>query len=364
MDKKKVAVNLLSFDTRALTGVGNFFKRLFESLPPQPYIEFHFFCQRGFALEELIKIPKGVTVVRIDVPNFSSKITRVLYEQCVLPFRCRQMEILYSPYVGNPLSGIKGRMITTIHDLTPFFVGRKYGFVQGIYVRTITRLLARCSDQIITPSQSSKDDLARVLGVPASRIDVVYASVPRREISTIRYDPYFLTVGTLQPAKNLDGVIRAFAHFAKHYDKEDHRLIVIGGGSNGNEVYAKLVDSLGIRERVEFLGYVSDPVLNDLYAHCKGHIILSFYEGFGLPVAEALSWLKPSVASNISSLPEVAGPTGILVNPNDCEEAAKAIKALADSPRTFLRGAEQQLTKFSAQNQAAAFLRALRILEQ
>jgi glycosyltransferase involved in cell wall biosynthesis len=364
MMKKKIAVNLLSFDTPALTGVGNFFKRLFEALPPLPDIEFWLFCQRGFPLEKLIKIPSGVKVVRLDVPKFSSKTARVIYEQYVLPFRCRDMDILYSPYVGNPLWGVRGRMVTTIYDLTPFFVRRKYGFIQGVYVRTITRLLARCSNQIITTSQSSKEDLKRVLGVPDSRIHVVYASVPRREVSCIRYDPFFLTVGTRQPAKNLDGVIRAFARFAKQYDTENHRLVVAGGGSRGDDIYVKLTDTLGIRDRVEFLGYVSDPVLNDLYARCKGHIILSFYEGFGIPVVEALSWLKPSVASNVSSLPEVMGSTGILVNPTDCDEAAKAIKALADSPRDFLTGAEQQLRKFSAENQTAAFLRALRLSKE
>jgi glycosyltransferase involved in cell wall biosynthesis len=363
MGKRKIAINLSSFDSPALTGVGNFFKRLFEALPPQPDIEFCFFCQRGLALEELIKIPSGVRVVRLDVPTFKSKARRVLYEQCVLPFRCARMEILYSPYVGNPLLGIKGRMITTIYDLTPFFVRRKYGFVQGMYVRAITRLLARCSDQIITTSQSSKDDLRRELGVPDSRIHVVYASVPRREMSSVRYEPFFLTVGTRQPAKNLDGVIRAFAHFAKQYDTENHRLIIVGGSGKGDDVYQKLTSTLGIKDRVEFLGYASDAVLNDLYARCKGHIILSFYEGFGIPVIEALSWRKPSVASNVSSLPEVMGTTGILVNPNNCEEAARAIKALADSPRDFLTGAEQQLAKFSAENQAAAFLRALRLSE-
>lgn len=357
--KKRIAINLLTFDSPALTGVGYFFVRLFEALPPLPNIEFIFFCQRRFELEKVICMPAGVQFRRVDVPNFWSRAARIFYEQCILPFLCRNMDVLYSPCVANPLVKINYRTITTIYDLTPFIVRNKYGLLQGIYVRTITRLLAQFSNRIITISESSKSDLVRLLSVSESRIAIVYAFVQSRDVSCVRYDPFFLTVGTRQPAKNLVGVIRSFAIFCNRYDTENHQLVVVGGKGWGRDEYSNLADSLGVGKRIIFRGYVPEDILNDLYSHCKGLILLSLYEGFGIPVIEALSWHKPSVASNVSSLPEVLGATGITVSPHDYKEAARAIKAIADDPWKYLTGAEDQLSKFSASNQVANFLQVL-----
>jgi glycosyltransferase involved in cell wall biosynthesis len=122
-----------------------------------------------------------------------------------------------------------------------------------------------------------------------------------------------------------------------------------------------LVSELRIASRVEFRGYVQESIMNELYATCKGHILLSLYEGFGIPVLEALSWRKPSVASNISSLPEVMGSTGILVDPENYEQAACAMKSIADNPTKYLEGIDNQLSKFSPKKEVIAFLKALDI---
>ncbi|HVW78563.1 MAG TPA: glycosyltransferase family 1 protein [Alloacidobacterium sp.] len=361
---KRIAVNLLSFDTPDLTGVGYFFKRLFEALPPLVDTEFFFFCQRRFEFERVIQIPEMIRVTRVNVPNFPNRAARILYEQLVLPFRCRQMNILYSPCTANPLFRFNPVvMITTIHDLTPFYVPNKYGLLQSTYVRYITRLLARFSDQIITVSENSKRDLIRITGVQSSRIQIIYNFIKTRNVSHIRYDPFFLAVGTRQPAKNLLGVIRSFSKFCERYDTENHRLIIVGGSGWGNDEYTNLVAALGMERRIEFRGYVSEQVLHELYATCKGHILLSLYEGFGIPVLEALSYHKPSVASNISSLPEVMGLTGIGVDPHNYEDAAWAIKTIADDPRKHLTGLNDQLKKFSAEKQVAAFLTVLGVNE-
>lgn len=353
---RKIAINLLSFDTAALTGVGYFFKRLIEALPPLPEVELVFFCQRRFDLEEIIRIPNSIRFRRVNVPNFPSRIARIAYEQLVLPFRCSRMEVLYSPCVANPVLRFNRRMITTIHDLTPFFVSGKYGRLQSAYVRCITRVLAKSSDTIVTVSESSRNDLIRLIGVNEARIRVVYNFLPEQETHDIRYEPFFLTVGTRQPAKNLSGVIRAFAKFCQCYDTENHRLVVVGASGWGSDEYSSLVSDLSLSERVDFLGYIPEAALNELYATCKGHILLSFYEGFGIPVLEALRWQKPSIASRLSSIPEVMGTTGITVDPRDPDEAALAMKAIADNPRGYLAGRDSQLEKFSAETQVVAFL--------
>lgn len=358
---KRIGINLLTFDNPELAGVGNFFKRLFEALPPLPNVEFIFFCQRRFPLETSIRMPAGVRVRRLDVPDFKSKWSRVLYEQFVFPFRCRNLDALYSPCVANPVFPLRAQKITTIYDLTPFFVREKYGRIQGTYVRTITNVLARCSDKVVTISESSRGDLSHVLGVRDEAMTVIFAFVEARDTSHVTYEPFFLTVGTRQPAKNLTGTIRAFASFARQYDTEGHRLIIVGGSGWGNGKYSELVRDLGMEGRIEFAGYVTDDELNSFYSRCKGHILLSFYEGFGIPILEALSWHKPSVASNVSSMPEVMGSTGIAVSPKDVEGAALAIKAVAEDPRKYLSGVQEQLEKFSGKKQVVVFLSVLGI---
>ncbi|EQD32466.1 glycosyl transferase group 1, partial [mine drainage metagenome] len=163
----------------------------------------------------------------------------------------------------------------------------------------------------------------------------------------VSYENFFLAVGTRQPAKNIPGIIKSFALFCNNYDTRDHKLYVVGGGGWGNDACAKLAADLNMQGRIIFTGYIPEEQLDELYKTCKGHIMLSFYEGFGIPILEALSWHKPSIASNVSSLPEVMGKTGIQVDPRNHEQVALAIKAVAENPTNYLSDIEGQLIKFS-----------------
>ena len=356
MAAKVIGINLLSFDSASLTGVGYFFKRLIEALPPVAELEFAVFCQESFPLDQVIRVPAGVSWRRVNVPVFRSRWKRIFYEQTILPFRARGVDVLFSPCVANPLFSTGYRTVCTIHDLTPFFFPEKYGFVQRSYIKAITRLLASFSSVVITVSENSKADLIRVLGVNPANIEVLYNCVSERPAAEIRYDNYFLAVGTRQPGKNLAGVIRAFAEFSSKYDHGAHELKIVGGSGWGNDECCKLVAELAMQDRIHFTGYVPEEVLDQLYRCCKGLILLSFYEGFGIPVLEALTWNKPAVVSNVSSLPEVAGTTGILVDPLDSDAAARAIRDIAEDPISHLRGRDAQLAKFSPRVQTQKFL--------
>ncbi len=356
MSKKRIGVNLLCFDESNLSGTWYFFKRLWEALPGNVDAEFVFFCQRGFDLESLVRIPSGIRYRRSDTSLCRSRGLRILYEQLVLPLKTFKLDLLFSPCVANPLFHPGCPTVTTIHDLTPFFVRDKYETVQGTYVRTITRLLAKASSHIITVSNNSKTDLMHHLNLEDSRVDVVHNCVGKHDLSRIKYGNYFLSVGTLQPAKNLGSVIRAFAIFKNRYDRGDHRLVIVGSQGWGGGDYEGLIRELKMDSHIEMKGYLSDEELDVLYAGCKGLILLSLYEGFGIPPLEALSWKKPSIVSNTSSLPEVVGTTGIQVDPLDCEQAAQAMKAISEEPTRYLVGREQQLSKFSSTEQVKKLL--------
>ena len=202
-----------------------------------------------------------------------------------------------------------------------------------------------------------------MLGVDASKLTVIYGSASARDTAEIRYDPHFLTVATRQPAKNLPGVIRAFSLFSKRYDTANHRLIVVGGSGWACSGDADLIRELGMEKKIEFAGYVTDEELDRLYSTCKGHILLSFYEGFGMPILEALCWEKPS--RGVEYLVDARGPGNdrdrrwIRATRN---KPPLAIKAIAENPRQIpFNGADEQLEKFSLAGQVDAFLRVLGI---
>jgi len=359
MKRRKIGINLLSLGSSQITGTGRFLKQLLEHFPPIENAEFVFFCQKHFDLEGYFKIPFGIHYRRIDCPSFQSHFARVAYDQFVLPFRAQGLDVLFCQCAANPVIHPGVYTITTIHDLTPFFVRRKYGFVQQSYVRIISRLLALTSSHVLTSSENSRTDLVQRFRIKRSKIDVVYPSYNLKDLSKASYGDYFLFVGTLQPAKNLSGAIRAFALFSKKYDKAHHRLIVVGANGWGQNDCGTLVRDLGMESRVFFAGYVSDNELDRLYAGCKGLILISLYEGFGIPPLEALSWNKPSIVSNLSSLPEVVGKTGIQVAPMNYEQAAIAIGNIAEDPGRYLEGRDEQLAKFAPELQTRRFLKIL-----
>jgi glycosyltransferase involved in cell wall biosynthesis len=361
MKVKKIGVNLLCFDESNLAGTWYFFKRLWEALPTNIDAEFVFFCQKSFALEKRLKIPPGIRYKLVSTRLCRSRAMRILYEQLVLPVKCFSVDALFSPCVANPIFHVGFSTITTIHDLTPFLIKTKYSLLQGLYVRLITRLLAKMSTHIVTVSVSSRTDLHNYLGVPESEINIIYNFVPDRDLSRSEYGNYFLSVGTLQPAKNLGNVIRSFAIFKEQYDRFNHRLIIVGARGWGENDCERLIHQLGMEESILLAGYLPDEELDTLYARCKGLVLLSLYEGFGIPPLEALSWNKPSVVSNRSSLPEVVGTTGIQVDPFNCDQAAKALQAIAEEPVRYLTGRDRQLERFSAEKQVNKLLEVLGI---
>lgn len=141
--------------------------------------------------------------------------------------------------------------------------------------------------------------------------------------------PFFLVAGSLNPRKNVARVLQAFA---SQIDSIPHDLVLVGArGWDDAEVWSLINDSR-VRDRVHFLGFVQDEELNVLYRSATGYVMASLFEGFGLPVAEALAGGCPAIVSNTTSLPEVVGDGGILVSPTSIPEIAAAMKRLATEP--------------------------------
>jgi len=253
------------------------------------------------------------------------------------------LDVFYSPDFVLPPTHRSTRTLLTVHDLS--FLHYPEAFVPALrqYLeRVVPRSIAR-ADLVLADSASTRSDIVSLLGVSPSQVQVLYSGVsPRfrpqaepgeRERLRTCYGlgerPYVLSVGTLQPRKNYVRLVRAFASLKPKVLAPGTQLLIAGGqGWLYQEILAE-AEKHG--ERVRSLGFVDDADLPALYRHAALFAFPSLYEGFGLPVLEAMACGIPVVCSNASSLPEVAGDAALLVDPLDTDGLAAAIaRALAD----------------------------------
>lgn len=259
------------------------------------------------------------------------------------------------------------RCICTIHDAIPAVRPDLCPAEFAGFFKRQAASAARAADHVVTVSESSRRDLVRELGIDPGRISVVYEPVspifaPRAPegVDRLGLRPgYILSVGALDRRKNLTGLFRACARLG------GPPLVVVGGGSgDGFDAAAEAV-RLGLADRVQFLGRVDDETLATLYSGAGVFVFPSFYEGFGLPVVEAMACGAPVVASNTSSIPEVAGDAALLVDPHDPEAIAGAIAAVLSTPtlrQTMIRKGFERARRFTTDAQAEGLLRIYRRL--
>lgn len=245
------------------------------------------------------------------------------------------------------------RLVVTIHDLGYLHFPEAHTRVQRLQLRLTTAWSTRVADRVIAISQATKDDLVRLAGVPATKISVVHHGVATRFVqpaptverasldhtlsSQLGQHPYVLYVGTIQPRKNLARLIEAFAQATEA--ASDWRLVLVGKPGWLSGPIVQHAEALGLAERVIFTGYLPDAVLPALMAGASAFVFPSLYEGFGLPVLEAMAAGIPVLTSNTSSLPEVAGDAALLVDPQDTQAIASGIRRLTSDAelRTELR---------------------------
>jgi glycosyltransferase involved in cell wall biosynthesis len=242
------------------------------------------------------------------------------------------LDVFYSPDFVLPPTRRATRTLLTVHDLSflhypDHFVPKLVRYLSRVVPRSIAR-----ADRVLADSESTRADLIERLDVPPDQVQVLYSGVDARfrpelepgeaERLRARYGldewPYVLSVGTVQPRKNYARLIRAFAGL-----KVEAQLLIAGGwGWLYRDILAEAEKHAG---RVRLLGFVDDADLPALYRSAALFAFPSLYEGFGLPVLEAMACGVPVVCSSASSLPEVAGDAALLVDPHDTDGLAEAI---------------------------------------
>jgi glycosyltransferase involved in cell wall biosynthesis len=281
---------------------------------------------------------------RIERVEASSRATRSLWEQTRLPRELTRLgiDVLHSTHHTLPLRRMRARRVVTVHDLTFMRIPERYPASRRLYMTASTRASVRVADAVIVPSQTVCNDVLELLPVPPSKLHVVYEAAaarfrPRgREASravAVKYgveQPYVLSVGSLEPGKNRGRLIRAM--HALRREGIDRMLLVAGQKAWKHEGDRALVEELGMDDRVVFAGYVPDDDLPALYSACDVFAFPSLYEGFGVPVLEAMACGAPVLTSNASATAEVAGDAALLVDPMSVDSICDGLKRLLTDP--------------------------------
>ena len=218
------------------------------------------------------------------------------------------------------------RVVTTVHDLGFLHFPQAHTAFQNIYLRVSTWWATVAADALIAISQATATDVQQFSGVSASHIRVIPHGVSPmftpQAATPQAWSRYLLYVGTLQPRKNLLRLISAFAQAQCHPDTQ---LLIAGRAGWLSEPLQAHAEACGVAARVHFLGFVPDDQLPGLLASARAFVFPSLYEGFGMPVLEAMASGVPVITSTTSALPEVAGDAAMLVDATDVDAIAAAL---------------------------------------
>lgn len=266
-------------------------------------------------------------------------INKTIWMQLMLPAQLRREGVELAHFTNSvaPLA-MKAPSVVTIHDMTLWLFPQHHYRRRLLAMRPLIPLVARRAAAIITVSHSAKSDIVRLLGVDEAKVHVVYeapaADFRRLErnderLQTMRRryglpDRFALYVGTIEPRKNLVRLIKAFAQFQECHDAPHHLLLVGSRGWKDTPVF-QAIEQLALGDKVHFLDYVPFDDLIALYNLADALTFPSLYEGFGLPVVEAMACGTPVITSDSGSLVEVAGDAACVVNPLDVQSIAHGL---------------------------------------
>lgn len=355
------------------TGSGQYLGHLLTHLPATaPPHEYILVVPDGIPDSEIAAHPSPIThraprLERAATPfdRLDANLSKVWFEQVAFPRACRRLgaDLAHIPHWGSPLQPAVPTVVT-IHDLIPLLLPAYRG---RVWVRLYTRLVAAAARRaagVITVSQASQRDIIAHLGLPADRVWITQEAAPagfRRaqpdQVEALRRrlglpDRFFLYLGGFDVRKNVAGLLLALACLAERMSVAP-ALVLAGQLPPRDTPFTpdprRMARELGIASRVHFTGWVEEADKPALYTAATAFVFPSHYEGFGLPVLEALACGTPTITSNVSSLPEVAGQAAIQVAPDDVPELAAAMA------RLWQDGALQERMRQEALAQAARF---------
>ena len=272
----------------------------------------------------------------------------IVWDQVLLPLAIQREEIdvFLTPYFKAPLWHAS-KLVVIINDLIPLMVPAYQSpayWPQRVYFKFLTRLTLRSADNIVAISDSTKRDIGRVFHVQEERISVIWLSVEPRYAMADKNSheavhkygikkKFVFYSGNFKPHKNISTLVEAYRQLPEAL-RQDHVLLLGSPKDEGFPMIYQRVKDLKLESQVVFLDGIAEEDLPCFYAAASVFVFPSLYEGFGLPVLEAMAAGAPVITSNTSSMPEVAGDAAILITPTDAEELTAALESvLGDEAR-------------------------------
>lgn len=275
----------------------------------------------------------GVTMRRAGFDT-QSPLKRIVWEQLIQPAQLGDFDLYHAMAFVAPLI-LSKPMVVTVYDLTFMRYPERLSAARRLYLRLFTGLTCQRAKRVLAISQSTGDDLHHLLGIPIDKIDVtplgydttIYRPLPESQIAAFRQrnglpERFWLFIGTLEPRKNLPVLLEAYA---KLPPSERLPLILAGGKGWGVDEIEATIARLGLSDEVSLPGFLPADEIALWYNAAEAFIYPSVFEGFGLPVLEAMACGTPVITSNVSSLPEVAGDAGLCIPPQDVDAWENAL---------------------------------------
>jgi len=355
-----IAVNCWILRKKSYDGIGYFtietIKRLIRD---HPEIHFQILCDKNFT-EDFFNYPN--VSKHFIFPPYRHPLLYIFYLEIVLHIFLRKHhpDLFLSPDGFLSLSA-KVKQLPVIHDVLFEHMPELMDFKNKMYYRFFFRKFARKAALIATVSEYSKQDIADTYGCNSLKIDVVYNAAKQifqplapTLVTNVKFKwsngcPYFFFVGALQPRKNLNRLLQAFEIFKQHTGS-DYKLLIAGSVLWKTSKIKDTYLQSKYKDDIIFTGRVTDEELSMLMASAFALVFVSVFEGFGVPLVEAMQSNIPVICSNITSMPEIAGDAALLVNPYNIFDIAEKMKVLFENEplrRELIENGKMQVKKYS-----------------
>jgi glycosyltransferase involved in cell wall biosynthesis len=363
----RIAVNTRLLLKGKLEGIGWFtnetLRRIVVALPEH---EFIFFFDRPYD-ESFIFAPNVTPVVM--GPQARHPFLFYAWLEWTIPYLLKKYkaDVFLSPDGFASLS-TKVPTCLVIHDLAFEHYPEHFKKIHHWYWRYYSPKFARKAKQLVTVSSFSKQDIHQKYGVPLDKIDIAYngahaeyrpLSWEEKELVKNKYAEgceYFVYAGALHPRKNIVNLLKAFIAFKKR-QRSNMKLVIVGRFAWKYEEVAEMKETMPFKEDVKWVGYMGVDELSKIIGASYAMVYPSLFEGFGIPILEALQCNVPAIASNTSSMPEVAGDAALLVDPFDYEDIANKMQQLYKDETLrakLIAAAPTQVDKFNWEKSAAS----------
>ena len=360
----RVAINTRLLIQDKLDGIGRFtFETLKIIVNKNPEIEFHFIFDRPFSSKFIFN--NNITP-HILSPQTRHPILWYIWFEWKLPNLLKKIkaDVFFSPDGFMPVN-CSTPTVTTIHDINFEHRPHDLRWTHSLFYRFFFKKYAKSSNQIITVSEFSKNDIIKTYKINPEKIHITHNGVSemfekipenKKKIIKKKYSnncDFFVFIGSLHKRKNIKNLLLAFDIY--RLQNGENKLLVIGQKKWWDKQTEQIYQNMKFKEEVVFIGQINDDIMVNILASSKALCFVSIFEGFGLPIIEAMQCNVPVITSNTSSMPEIAGNAALIVDPHNISDISNAMFEIDNNPqlyKTLIKRGKQVIQKFKWDNTA------------